>query len=290
LEQREAKWRKQERENEDLKIQLEETSDQYDIRKCFLCVLLSKYKELEHAKHAQQLTFETERSMLMADISETKDQLDNSLAEIKQLKIENAQMKETINRDTDRYKDLANVLTASKNELHQKIAELYQQNDDLEMTLVMIRNSWNQTANVMESDANKNTSKLERLTNEAKSYQLQFENLNSESETKEQMIDNLQQRQMQMDMQISNLELKCAAQSVENARVKTQLNFLQVRLANVRQWILQLLQQGIIQIDTQRFPITEENLFDTVVQHSLPTTLSFKSTPYFKDSHLSLDP
>ncbi|ETO25440.1 hypothetical protein RFI_11699 [Reticulomyxa filosa] len=307
----EAKWRKQERENEDLKIQLEEMSGKYDTRKFFLFRPPLKKKKkigvcrfcyndinnnnnnnnnIKKCGQTQQLAFEKERNMVMTEVSETKDQLNNSLAEIKQLKMENSQMKETINRNADRYNDLVNMLTASKNELQQKIAELCRQNEDLEMTLVMIRNSWNQTVNVIESEASKNTNKIERLANEAKSCQLQYETLTSELETKEKMIENLQQRQLQMDMQVSNLELKCAAQSVENAHVKTQFNFMQSKLASVRQWILQLLQQGIIRIDTQRFPITEDNIFDIVVQHSVANTLSFKSGPHYKDNRLTLDP
>jgi len=135
--------------------------------------------------------------------------------------------------------------------LHHKIAELCQQNDDLESTLVMIRNSWNQTGNVMENQVNICNNKIERLTKELHEYQQKYENMQPEFEMQEQMIESLQQQRIQMDTELSNLELKEASQSVEITRLKTELQQSQARFEKVRSWVLSLLQQGIIEIDSQ---------------------------------------
>ncbi|ETO13676.1 viral A-type inclusion protein [Reticulomyxa filosa] len=242
--QMEARLKLKEDENEELKTELQEMTDKYD-------ALLLRHKETEKERKAQERSFDKERNLLKTQLAETQEKMSYCSTELKTVKAENANMQEQIARNIKKYNELVNTLAASKNQLHQKIAELSHQNDDLESTLVMVRNSWNQTGNVMENQVNVCNSKIERLTKELSDYKQKYESMQPEFEMQEQMIENLQQQRIHMDTEMSNLELKGASQSVEITRLKTHFTQAQSRLDKMRGWILNLLKQGVIEIDSQ---------------------------------------
>ncbi|ETO08531.1 hypothetical protein RFI_28856, partial [Reticulomyxa filosa] len=134
----------------------------------------------------------------------------------------------------------------SKNQLHQKIAELCCQNEDLETTLVMVRNSWNETGSVMEKQLNMCNSKIEKLTKELRDCEVKYESVQPEFQVQGEIIEKLQRQRHEMDVEMSSLEFKCASQCMEIAQLKTQLSYSQSKCNKMKMWFTTLMEQGNI--------------------------------------------
>jgi len=217
-----AKLKIREDDNEELKSEVQEMASKYD-------TLLLRYSQLEK-----------ERDM-------SKEQLSECLTELKTNKAHNVQMQEQMARNIKKYNELYHALSASKNELLEKIADLCHQNDDLETTLVMVRNSWNETGNVLANEVKASHSKVERLNKVVNDIQSKYESMQVEFKMQEKIIENLQEQQQQqqqrtqMDNDMNQFKSKCTAESME----------LHGRLNRIRDWLLSLLEQGVIEIESK---------------------------------------
>lgn len=141
-----------------------------------------------------------------------------------------------------RHGELLETMHQSKSEHKRKIAELMEQNDDLEETLLMVRNSWTQTGNVMENQVEAVKKKMRQVEVELKEYKLKYNNLLPEYEEITKKLEKIREEKFKSTEAVSDLELKSAAKLVEITKLRNELIDHKAQNEKLQYLVLKLLQ------------------------------------------------
>ena len=121
------------------------------------------------------------------------------------------------------------------------IADLLRQNEDLEQTLIMVRNSWNQTANVMQSQVDLLKSQLESQTTEFAKINNQYKQLSEEYTELEEQYNGVQIEKLNTEKKLNKTQVTLEQQKIEHTRLLSKYTDASQKIRQMRGVISKML-------------------------------------------------